>query len=132
MIFLKVPLDVYDCLLKVTGLYSLIMKSDFWFNLYVKPHRCYHTIRRMFVYGFSTEYLLDVLLKRQLKYRIGKCRFCGGCCKKCPNLVTIQDKNICSIYNRRDWCDVYFPISKKQLEYYVKSNKISCGYSFRK
>jgi hypothetical protein len=132
MFLLKFLLDLYGGLFKLTGLYSLIIKSDRWFNVYVIPHRCYHTLRRMFVYGFSIEYLLDVLLKRQLKYRIGECRFCGGCCKNCPNLVAIDDKKICSIYNRREWCDVYFPISKKQLDYYIKSNMINCGFSFRK
>ena len=132
MLCLKLPLNLYVFLIKVTGLYSLITKSDFWFKVYVMPHRCYHTIRRMFVYGFAIEYILDVLLKRQLKYRTGVCRLCGACCRNCPNLIAIDDNNICNIYNRRDWCDVYFPISKKQLEYFIKSDHINCGYSFRK
>jgi hypothetical protein len=131
MTFLKVPLDLYVGFFKLTGLYSWIMKSDLRFKIYVIPHRCYHTIRRMFVYGFSIEYILDVWFKRQLKNRIGECRLCGSCCKNCPSLVAIGDKNICGIYNRRDWCDVYFPVSKRQLDYYIKSNNINCGYSFR-
>ena len=130
MSFLKALLDLYVYLVKVTGLYSWLMKSDGRFNIYVMPHRVYHTIRRMFVYGFSIEYILDVLFKRQLKYRVGACRLCGGCCRGCPNLIAMDDKKICSIYTRRDWCDVYFPISKKQLDYFMKSDHIHCGFSF--
>ena len=132
MFILKLLLDLYGGFFKATGLYPLILKNDRRFNIYVIPYRCYHTLRRMFVYGFSIDYLLDVLLKRQLKNRLGECRLCGGCCKNCPNLVASGAKKICNIYNRREWCDVYFPISKKQLDYYIKSNKINCGYSFRK
>jgi len=123
-------LRLYSVLFKITGLYYIIDKYDFLFNVYVIPHRIYHILRRRKNYGFSYMYIWDVLSKRQLKNRRGACTLCGACCKGCSSLIEKNGVRICSIYRRRTWCDVYFPISPEQLEFVIKLHNIDCGYYF--
>lgn len=124
-------LRVYRKGLKLSGLYYLIDKSDILFNLYVFPHKVFHTFRRRAAYNFPYSYVSDVLFARYKKTRRGACNMCGACCKGCSDLVVISDgKKICSIYKRRDWCDVYFPATKQQLEFVTKLHNLHCGFYF--
>ena len=56
---------------------------------------------------------------------------CGACCKGCAFLTDSGTKKICSIYKKRWFCDIYYPISKEQFDRVTKDCKITtCGYSF--
>jgi len=122
----------YSFLIKKSGVYYFIDKNDTLFNIYVFPHRIYHTFRRRAIYNFPYSYVIDVFTGRQLKYRQGECAMCGACCKGCENLIDGKNGHrICKIHKRREWCNVFYPISP--AEHNFVKNKIhnnSCGYKF--
>lgn len=125
-------LRVYVKSAKVSGIQSLINKSDVLFRIYVIPHRFYHTLRRRANSNFAYTYIWDVISKRHLKYRKGECKCCGSCCGSCLQLMESNGKKLCKIYTRREGCDVYFPISKCQLEYITQMHNLKCGFYFDK
>jgi len=80
-------------------------------------------------------YWFDLLTERKLKYRFGECVDCIGCCKySCGCACEYADIKAkrCTIYNNRS-CDVWFPISQKELDYMasIKPN-FRCKFSFKK
>lgn len=122
---------LYVKALKITGLYNIIQKSDFLFGIYVIPLRIRTVFKYKLTRGYSLKYCWDLLSKRYFKYRKGECKCCGGCCFDCPNLFEEAGKKLCKIYKRREWCDIYFPISPEDLEW-VKTNfhAKDCSFSF--
>jgi len=127
-------LSGYTFLIKRSGLFKLIDKNDRLFEIYVIPHRIYHTFRRRAIYNFPYSYVIDVFTGRTLKNRKGECAMCGGCCVGCQNLETAQDgRKLCKIHKRREWCNVYYPISLEEHNYVKKAGAIkNCGYEFTK
>ena len=123
-------LRTYRKTLKITGLSFFINKLDPLFNLYVIPARIHVVIKRIFLEGHSFSYAVDVLTKGYLKKRKGNCMQCGGCCYNCISLVEKDGKKVCGVYPRRDWCNVYFPVSKHELDYVTKLYNCNCGFYF--
>lgn len=117
-------LDYYEYILRKLRLIDIIYK-------YVVPYRIFHSLRRKRNRDFGFDYLVDILTKRKLRNRMGNCKMCGACCEGCEELIKNTEGGICRIYKRRVWCDVYFPISKAQLEK-ISNNLFVCGYSFKK
>lgn len=120
----------YSFILRKTGIYKYISRNDTLFKCYIVPFRIVHTLRRRLMCGFSHSYLYDVLTQRKILHRLGQCNLCGSCCKGCNDLVTRGNEKICHIYSRREWCDVYFPVSQEQLTYFTKKHGAICGYYF--
>ena len=80
-------------------------------------------------------YWLDLLTERKLKYRVGECIDCIECCKHhlyvCPH-ADLKTKR-CDVYKNRT-CNVWFPISQKEIEYFkkIKGKSFKCKFSFTK
>lgn len=101
---------------------------------YITTHGFYHPY---FPYWF------DLLTERKLKYRTGKCVDCVECCKyNCHccksksfdcycSFVDLKNKR-CKIYDHRD-CNVWFPISQKELDCWKKWRMdFKCKFKFEK
>jgi len=122
---------MYVKLLKTTGLYKIIHKNDFLFNIYVIPLRIRTVLKYKLSRGYPISYVWDLLSGRQLKNRKGECKMCGGCCYNCPELYNENGKMLCKIYTRREWCDIYFPMSPLDLERVKSDFKVAkCGFEF--
>ena len=81
-------------------------------------------------------YIWDLLTERKLKYRVGECVDCIECCKySCGYACDHADLNAkrCTIYDNRS-CNVWFPISQKELDYFkkIKGKSFKCKFSFTK
>jgi hypothetical protein len=110
---------------------KIIHRNDWLFNIYVIPMRIRTVFKYKLTRGYSVKYIWDLLSGRHLKYRQGNCQSCGGCCAGCENLYENQGKQFCKIYKRREWCDIFFPVSPEDLAW-VKENfhAKNCAFSF--
>ncbi|MDD3013810.1 MAG: hypothetical protein PHC34_08925 [Candidatus Gastranaerophilales bacterium] len=120
----------YTKLVKISGLYYFIDKNDLLFDVYIIPHRIHYTIKRIVQYNYPVSYVWDILSGRYEKYRKGSCSNCGECCRECTSLIEENGKKLCKIYKRRDWCDIYFPVSPQQQKYLSEKWNLNCGYYF--
>jgi len=93
---------------------------------YIFTHQMYHPY---FGYWF------DLLTERKLKYRTGECVDCVECCRYscgclCSHVNPITKR--CIIYDKRT-CDVWFPISQKEIDYMAKVKPgFKCRFKFEK
>ena len=88
-------------------------------------------------------YWFDLITERHLKNRVGECKDCLECCKyNCSCIKTIKSgcycqyadlkTKRCNIYENRN-CDIWFPISPKELDYFKGIKRdFKCNYSFKK
>jgi hypothetical protein len=92
------------------------------FNLYrslLTPYRAYKVAKR--TGKVSLPYIVDVVFKRKIRQRSGECRRCGLCCVGCENLD--YNTNLCKNYNRRFFCDEWFPSSPEQIDELRETHK---------
>jgi len=93
---------------------------------YLATHKWYHPY-----FG----YWWDLFTERHLKSRKGECVDCINCCKHwgyiCPH-ANLKTKR-CDIYDNRT-CLIWFPISKKELDYFykIKGKGFKCKYTWDK
>jgi hypothetical protein len=98
------------------------IKSDRLFNFYRRlatPYRAYKVAKRNG--KVILPYILNIVFKRQIKHRIGECKRCGLCCVGCENLD--YTTNLCKTYNRRFFCDEWFPSSPEQIDELRETHK---------
>ena len=88
-------------------------------------------------------YWFDLLTERYLKNKKGECINCVECCKY--NCICAKEKEIdcycqfvdlkikrCIIYNNNRNCNIWFPISQKEIDYRKKIQpNFECKFSFR-
>lgn len=128
---LNIFIKIYIKIFKIIGFYKIIDKNDILFNIYVIPLRIRTILKYKLSRNYSFSYVWDLISKRYFKYRKGECKYCGGCCAGCPQLKEVKGKMLCKIYKRREWCDIHFPISPFDLEFYKTNfNFDNCGYNF--
>ena len=78
-------------------------------------------------------YWFDLFTERHLKNRVGECVDCAECCRySCGCFCEHVKNNRCLIYDHRT-CDIWFPISQKEIDYFntIKPN-FKCKFSFKK
>lgn len=90
----------------------------------------FEILKIWFRFGYSFSYIIDAVTKRQLKFRVGECNYCGKCCLSCKYLEQNDGPvKMCTIYNHRH-CNKSFPISQEDLDYYKDIEGFSCNYKF--
>ena len=85
---------------------------------------------------YSLNYIIDAITGRQIKYRVGKCDFCGFCCRFINDLSFCKFFDIktkkCLIYNQRV-CNTEFPVNQEELDHFFKIfPDFRCNYYFEK